>query len=394
MKAKDIKKKNILVFSDYFLPGYRAGGALKSIFNSISMMKSEISFTVYTRGYDYFPENKYENILMNKIINKNGIRIIYIFFKYIPDTISLVINLIKNNCFRESFDTVYLNSFFSLFSSIIPQILVLLRFIKCKKLIIAPRGELDKGALMQKKIKKFFYIFLYKILRNFFEQDKLIFHTSSFHESNYLNLIFKKAIIKECIDPPSLINPKLSLYKPKKNYLKLIFFSRIDNKKNLKFLIECLSTSTFYFHIQFDVVGPISNKSYWNECLKLSRNLPENIKFNYLGNYSPDQLYDLIPIYDLFVFPTYGENFGHVIFESIRLGTPVITSIYTPWDKNENGILNTFRLDNFDEWLLEIEKFEKTSINNRIENAKNISETISKSTIFSEIKYQYNQLFS
>ena len=34
----------------------------------------------------------------------------------------------------------------------------------------------------------------------------------------------------------------------------------------------------------------------------------------------------------LFFFPTRGENFGHVIFEALKAGLPVITSDHTPWN--------------------------------------------------------------
>jgi glycosyltransferase involved in cell wall biosynthesis len=35
--------------------------------------------------------------------------------------------------------------------------------------------------------------------------------------------------------------------------------------------------------------------------------------------------------HDLFLFPTRGENFGHVILESMRARTPVLTADTTPW---------------------------------------------------------------
>ena len=35
--------------------------------------------------------------------------------------------------------------------------------------------------------------------------------------------------------------------------------------------------------------------------------------------------------YDLMLFPTLGENFGHVIFEALAAGVPVLVSDQTPW---------------------------------------------------------------
>jgi len=42
--------------------------------------------------------------------------------------------------------------------------------------------------------------------------------------------------------------------------------------------------------------------------------------------------------HDLFFFPTLGENFGHVIFESLAAGVPVLVSDQTPWrDLDQRG---------------------------------------------------------
>ena len=93
----------------------------------------------------------------------------------------------------------------------------------------------------------------------------------------------------------------------------------------------------------------------------------------------------------MFVFSTYGENYGHVIFESIRLGTYVLTTPFTPWS-NEEGILNTLQLDNYTKWLFEIDKF----FNKYFEKWKIfefISESIQKSKLLQNINKQHYLLF-
>jgi glycosyltransferase involved in cell wall biosynthesis len=39
--------------------------------------------------------------------------------------------------------------------------------------------------------------------------------------------------------------------------------------------------------------------------------------------------------FDFFVLPTLGENFGHVILESLSAGCPVLLSDRTPWKRLE-----------------------------------------------------------
>ena len=51
----------------------------------------------------------------------------------------------------------------------------------------------------------------------------------------------------------------------------------------------------------------------------------------YKGSIPPDQVFDTLSRYDLFLFPSHGENYGHVIAESISVGTRVLVSQFTPW---------------------------------------------------------------
>ena len=44
-----------------------------------------------------------------------------------------------------------------------------------------------------------------------------------------------------------------------------------------------------------------------------------------------NQVISTFGLYDAFVFPTLGENFGHVIAESLASSCPVICSDQTPW---------------------------------------------------------------
>ena len=61
--------------------------------------------------------------------------------------------------------------------------------------------------------------------------------------------------------------------------------------------------------------------------------------------------------YDAFIFPTLSENYGHVIVESLIVGTPVIISNNTPWtDVNDFGCGGAFSLDDSMSFSLMIQK--------------------------------------
>lgn len=64
--------------------------------------------------------------------------------------------------------------------------------------------------------------------------------------------------------------------------------------------------------------------------------LPSNILVSYKGSVSYDKVSDIFENYHLFFLPTHGENFGHVILESLSSGCPVLISDQTPWRDLEN----------------------------------------------------------
>ena len=59
-----------------------------------------------------------------------------------------------------------------------------------------------------------------------------------------------------------------------------------------------------------------------------------------------EEVIQLFSKYDVFLFPTRGENFGHVIFESLAGGCIPIISDQTPWkDLERNNCGKVISLD-------------------------------------------------
>jgi glycosyltransferase involved in cell wall biosynthesis len=66
---------------------------------------------------------------------------------------------------------------------------------------------------------------------------------------------------------------------------------------------------------------------------------------------------DTFARHDLFVLPTRGENFGHVIFESVAAGTPVLLSDQTPWRTDPDGAIETLPITDPRPWVEAIERW-------------------------------------
>ncbi len=67
--------------------------------------------------------------------------------------------------------------------------------------------------------------------------------------------------------------------------------------------------------------------------------MPSHIQVTYRGQAGPAEVADVLAAYDLMILPTTGENFGHVIVESLAAGCPVLISDRTPWRRlAEHGV--------------------------------------------------------
>ncbi|MEM5611233.1 glycosyltransferase [Bacillus thuringiensis] len=116
--------------------------------------------------------------------------------------------------------------------------------------------------------------------------------------------------------------------------MKTCFSIENNGKKNLKGALTFLKGITG--NITFDIYGPIENQNYWSACRNIIESLPNNVQVNYMGQVNNNKVHPLFSNYNAFLFPTFGENYGHVIVESLLAGCPVIISDQTPWKNLKN----------------------------------------------------------
>jgi glycosyltransferase involved in cell wall biosynthesis len=127
--------------------------------------------------------------------------------------------------------------------------------------------------------------------------------------------------------------------------------------KNLDFLIKVLNLIDKKYKINLNIYGSIDDQKYWIYCLSLLKNLPNNIKAIYHGEVKPELVRFKFDQNDVFVLPTRGENFGHVILESLSTYTPIILSDNTPWIDAESQAIQIISLYEKFLWKNKIEEF-------------------------------------
>ncbi len=327
MLKKDLKKKKpvILIFADYYLPGYKSGGGMRTIVNMVDRLKDSYDFRIVTRDHDGKPVNeKYTDVKINDWNDVRGAKVFY-----------LSSGLSKFSKIRELIlqvkpDSIYLNSFFADIG-IFAVLLRKLKLVPYTNIILAPCGELSAGALSFSSGKKNFYKNLTQLARLY---KDIIWKASTELEKEEIKLLKpKKAkyIIAPDMPPKHIYENYNQNLKPEKNIgeVKMVFLSRINRKKNLKWLFENLTEINGELII--DIYGPLEDIDHWNKCLPIIEKLPTNIKVNIKGSIPHDEVLDVLLKYHFFIMPTLGENFGHIFLEAMASGCPLIISNKTPW---------------------------------------------------------------
>lgn len=354
--SKNFNKKKILCFIEYYLPGYKSGGPVKTISNFVEHFGHEYEIFIICSDRDYLDTKPYINKKVKKWYKIGKAKVLYISKKDL--NIYSVAKLLSEN----SYDLLYLNGLFSFKFTIIP--LLIRRFKPTKNnipCILATRGMLSSNAIKLKSIKKKIY---FKIANFFQLYENLFFQASNINEKKeiYKNL---KVTNKKIFIAPNLIklNPiSFKKMKVKKNRtLNLIFLSRISPMKNLDFLLRSLLKVDN--PINLTIYGSKEDHNYYNECLELIRKLPNKIKVYIKNHIKNGSVQSTLINHDLFVLPSRGENFGHVIIESLSAGLPVMISDKVFWKSDKKGGIMKLPLKE-DIWAREILKWSNLSKEN------------------------------
>ena len=326
----------ILIFTGFYLPGYKGGGPIKTIKNLVEQANSSLSYKIITSDRDLGDKSPYSNIKHDCWNNLGNNQVFYA--KEGLMGFRQIFKLLN----KESYDIVYLNSFFSTKFSLFPLLVsIALR----KQVVLGPRGEFSLGALNLKSTKKDVFIKAYKLLGL---KKNTVFQASSKYEAEDIQKILgpnTNIFIAEDIGAQEF-SKKIT---KRDRTTTAAFISRISPMKNLNLALEALKKVRGF--LVYDIYGPIEDEDYWQKCQNTISSLPSNIRVEYKGELRPDQVISTLSAYDFFFMPTKGENYGHVIAEALCAGLPLVISNTTPWKNLESlGIGWDLPLDNLDEF--------------------------------------------
>lgn len=306
---------------DWFAPGYKAGGIITSTVNFVNSFSSEFEIYVLTTDRDLMDNSPYENIITDKWVALSGR---YKIFYCSPSNLSWrsILALIKD--IRPDF--IYLNSLFSRYFTIYPLLMRKIGVVKCN-IILAPRGMLKESALKYKRLKKIIFINVVKLIRlhsgikfQATDQTEFLDVKKNFGQNVNVSLVQDAAgVINEY--PGSIFKAS--------GVVSLLFIGRIHPIKNLDYLLLLLPKISG--QIKLTIIGNEEDLEYAERCKEIIMQFKDNVNVSFSGALPNIKLITHIKAHHFLVLPTSGENFGHVIFEALILGKPVIISDQTPW---------------------------------------------------------------
>jgi glycosyltransferase involved in cell wall biosynthesis len=190
-------------------------------------------------------------------------------------------------------------------------------------LIISPRGTLSDWAMQSGSlIKKIFW----PLVQGPVLSSATCFHATAYSEyEDIRRLGFRQpvAVIPNGIDIGAL-------QKNNSNERTLLFLGRIHPKKGIEMLLQAWRMlQSQYPEWRLQIVGP-DNEGHLDKMIALAKKLDlKRVKFcGPLYGKEKNQAYSDA---DLFVLPTYSENFGMSVAEALAAGTPVVVSKGAPW---------------------------------------------------------------
>lgn len=316
-------KLNVLGFINHYLPAYKAGGPVRTLSNMVDILGDDICFNIVTKDRDLGDKQPFKHIRLNQWVETGKAKVLYLS----PDkqTFGTIRKLIEPSLFN----IIYLNSFLSPDFTVKLLLLRRLNLIPKLPVIVAPRGGFSPGHLAIKRWKYLPYIYCSKLFSLY---HNIVWQASSEYEKdNIVHWFGEYSPIIVAPDLPSTNRHEIKIETDKKRtgQLKIVFLSRISPMKNLDGALRMLQG--IHGNVTFTILGPVGDRNYWDKCRILIGKLSDNITVAYKGSILHENVICELRNHHLFFLPTHGENYGHVIFEALSAGCPVLISDQTPW---------------------------------------------------------------
>lgn len=202
------------------------------------------------------------------------------------------------------------------------------------KYVLAPRGMLEPWSLRQKWLKKRLARWLY--------QDRDLKGAAALHATaeseaaQFRRLGFRNAVF---VSPNGVNLPAAALSRSVADgsRKRALFMSRMHPKKGVMELVEAWGSAADWECELVYTVHSDFEREYEEKVRSRVAELGLEDRFFFTGALDDERKWEAYARADLFVLPTYSENFGIVVAEALWAGLPVITTKGTPWHDLETA---------------------------------------------------------
>ena len=312
-------KPKVLILTQFYLPGYKGGGPARSLEGLVTTLAGEFDFSVLCEDRDAGESRPYPDVTVEDWNPRPEARV---FYARPPGWGS-----IRRVLAAGDFDLVYLNSFFHPRFALWPLLLRRMGVFG-GPVLLAPRGEFSPGALGLKKTKKRLFLALARPLALW---KGVTFQATGTREAEDIRAALGPVPVRSARNLSVVRSSEDATARPAKEpgHARLVFLSRIHPKKNL--LAALAALRTIRGELEMDIFGPDSDPGYAERCRRAAAELPGNVHVLFRGELPHEQVAGALARQHLFIFPTLGENFGHVILEALLAGCPLLVADTTPW---------------------------------------------------------------
>jgi len=372
----------VLHLIPYYIPAYRFGGPVFSIHTLCKYLnKIGVDVEVWTTnlGLDF------EKIKENNI---DGVKIIYFpilsKFNYAFST-----ELLKYMNFHiREFDLVHINGIYQ-FHSISGGF-----FSKKYEIpyVLSPRGMLIKDVIRKKGfIKKIIYINLFE--KRTINNAAMIHLTSEDERKEIIRMGIKEE--KTFVIPNPFDFSQYNSYKEKREGNKILFLGRINWKKGLDILIPAFKIVVEEFpDAKLIVAGPddgyLDKVKRWIDENGISKNV------EITGEIVGEKKIEKFLTSDIFILPSYSENFGMSVAESLFYKTPVIISekvgIKEYIERYNCGIITKLNVDEIANSIIRLLKDKEMRVKMGIKGYKMVINEFNPLRIAKDMKKEYERI--
>ena len=280
-----------------------------SVISELSKQGRELDITLLTR--------ESSNPVLKNFQSPN-VRIIF--------SKGIVFALLRNFTLFRNIDVIHVQGLWSLFPTLIG---IWVKLFSKASLIVSPRGMLEPWSLQQRKGMKKIALWTYQ---GFLFRLADTFHVTAPEEAVSVSTLLPS---KHCAVIPNGIataNFQDAMHSDNTETRTILFLSRIHPKKGIEILIKAWSLlQSDWSNWNVRIIG--NGDQVYIDSLKelITHQNIERIQVEkpVYGN----EKRDVYSASDLFVLPTFSENFGIVVAEAMASRLPVITTTGTPWSE-------------------------------------------------------------